>query len=61
VNNANFSANSVPSSPASNTGTRLACSTIAADDTTGLKVRGVANFFGSTLGDLAVELFADCQ
>ena len=61
VNNANFSANSVPSAPASNTGTRLACSTIAGDDTTGLKVRGVANFFGSTLGDLAVELFADCQ
>ena len=37
INNANFSANSVPSSPASNTGARLTCSTIAGDDTTGLQ------------------------
>ncbi|MDX2170303.1 MAG: hypothetical protein SF182_24740 [Deltaproteobacteria bacterium] len=60
INNANFSANSVPSSPASNTGTKLSCSALNAD-ASGLKLRGAANFFGSTLGDLAVELFADCQ
>jgi hypothetical protein len=61
VNNANFSSSSVPSSPASNTGSRIACSAIAGDDTSGLQLRGVANFFGSTLGDLAVELFSNCQ
>ena len=61
VNNANFSANSVPSSPASNTGARIACSAIGGNNVTGLGLRGCANFFGSTLGDLAVELFSDCQ
>lgn len=61
VNNANFSANSVPTSPASNSGSRIACSAIDGDDTSGLQLRGVANFFGSTIGDLAVELFSNCQ
>lgn len=61
VNNANFGSNSVPSSPASNTGTRRTCAAINAGNTSGLKMRGVTNFFGSTLGDLAVELFSDCQ
>jgi hypothetical protein len=60
INNANFSSNSVPSAPASNTGTNLSCSALTTD-LTGLQLRGAANFFGSTLGDLAVELFADCQ
>jgi hypothetical protein len=27
----------------------------------GLQTVGAVNFFGSTLGDLAVELFARCQ
>lgn len=61
INNANFSTSSVPSSPASNTGSRIACSAIDGDTTSGLQLRGVANFFGSTIGDLAVELFSNCQ
>lgn len=61
INNANFGSSSVPSSPTSDTGSRLACSTIGGGTTSGLQLRGVANFFGSTIGDLAVELFSNCQ
>jgi hypothetical protein len=50
----------VPAQPASNTGSALACATIDGSVTGGLQTRGVANFFGSAIGDLAVELFADC-
>jgi hypothetical protein len=61
ITNANFNGGSVPSSPISNTGSRLACSTIDSSVTSGLGMRGVADFFGSSIGDLAVALFSDCQ
>jgi len=48
----------IPTTPGAmtNTGTATSCSSSAAP-----KMRGVANFFGSSVGDLGTELFLDCR
>jgi hypothetical protein len=56
---ANFGSNTL--GPFADTGAPIACTTIDSSTTTGLQTRGVVNFFGSALGDLATELFAQCQ
>jgi hypothetical protein len=62
IANANFTAMSLPADgPVSNTGEPLACSLLTADTLTGLKLRGVIDIFGSTLGDVVAELFATCS
>jgi hypothetical protein len=64
ITNANFNAEiTVPKdgTPASSSGAPVACSALTTDDLAGYKARGAINFFGSTLGDLAVLLAADCQ
>jgi hypothetical protein len=64
ITQANFSPLvTVPKSgiPAASGGEPVACSALTADQLSGFKARGVINFFGSALGDLAVLLAADCQ
>lgn len=64
ITNANFNAAlTVPRSgtPASSTGTPVECSALTSDNLSGFKAGGAINLFGSTLGDLAVLLSADCQ
>lgn len=64
ITQANFSpAATVPKNdmPGASGGAPVACSALTADQLSGLKGRGVINFFGSALGDLAVLMAADCQ
>ena len=63
ISQANFTAGTVPASgtPASGTGAAIQCSALTSNDLTGLKLRGVVNFFGSALGDIASLFAADCQ
>jgi hypothetical protein len=64
ITNANFGASiTVPKSgtPASSSGAPVECSALTSDNLAGYKARGAINLFGSTLGDLAVLLAADCQ
>ena len=46
--------------PVTTNGAPLQCSALATS-ASGLKLRGMLNFFGSTLGDLVSELYVDCQ
>jgi hypothetical protein len=61
--NANSGDGTVPRSgtPASASGAPITCGQFAAGNLTGLQVRGVANFFGSALGDIASVLYAQCE
>ena len=60
--NANFSSSQIPQDgEAVIEGVPLTCSDIRASGVSGLEARGAANFFGSPVGDLVVELFAKCQ
>lgn len=64
ITQANFSPSvTVPKSgvPATGGGEPVTCEALTADQLSGFKIRGVINFFGSSLGDLAVLLAADCQ
>jgi hypothetical protein len=63
ISNANFSdpPETVPGGgPAELRGAPVSCENIQAGNLTGLKIRGVVNFFGSALGDIATTLAADC-
>jgi hypothetical protein len=60
--NANFNGGQLPvTGEAVTEGLPVECSTIRDGSVSGLATRGAVNFFGSALGDLAVELFATCQ
>ncbi len=63
ITNANGGAGTVPGSgtPASASGAPITCGQFAAGQLTGLQIRGVANFFGSTLGDIASVVYGQCQ
>ncbi|MEO8601790.1 MAG: hypothetical protein ABI629_04345 [bacterium] len=63
ITNANFvEGDTVPTSGALEiSGEPISCENFRAGNLTGLKVRGVVNFFGSALGDIATGLSADCQ
>lgn len=63
ITDANFVPGStVPSAgPSALRGTPVTCESYANGDLTGLKIRGVVNFFGSALGDIATTLAADCS
>lgn len=60
--NANGGTGTVPrGGPAVTMGTPVTCEQFSAGELTGLQVRGVANFFGSALGDIASVIFTECQ
>ena len=63
ITQANFTAGTVPASgnPASGTGAPIECAALTGGSLGGLKLRGVVNFFGSALGDIASLFAADCQ
>jgi hypothetical protein len=63
ITNANFGTGTVPRSgtPASSSGAPIACSALTEGALSGLKARGVVNFFGSALGDLATLFAGDCE
>lgn len=60
--NANGGDGTVPRNGATGaTGVPVTCGQFASGDLTGLQVRGAANFFGSTLGDIANIIYAQCE
>ncbi len=63
ITDANFLSGTVPTSgtPAASHGAPIACAPLTSGSLSGLKLRGVVNFFGSALGDLATLFAADCQ
>jgi hypothetical protein len=63
VNNTNFTEGATlpASGPLEAQGSPTSCDNLKADNLTGLKVRGVVNFFGSALGDIVTGLYADCS
>jgi hypothetical protein len=63
ITKANFTEGTVPKTgtPASGTGAAIECSALTSGSLSGLKLRGVVNFFGSSLGDIATLFAADCQ
>jgi hypothetical protein len=63
ITHANFGTGTVPATgtPATSAGAPIMCEPLTAGSLSGLKVRGVVNFFGSALGDIASLFAADCQ
>jgi hypothetical protein len=63
ITQANFGVGTVPASgtPASGAGAAIQCPALTSGSLGGLKLRGVVNFFGSALGDIASQFAADCQ
>ena len=60
--NGNYSGVELPlAGPVSSTGVPLECATLQGGDATGLEFNGSVNFFGSTLGDIVVELVSICK
>ena len=56
--------NNVPTAqlgPVINQGTPLACSILAGGSSSGMKLRGAVNFFGSSIGDVLIGLLFDCK
>ena len=49
------------SGPAENVGSPVPCLGLAAGTTSGLALRGATNILGSNIGDLATEVFVNCQ
>jgi len=63
INNTNFTEGATlpAAGPLEAEGDPISCDSFKSGDLTGLKVRGVVNFFGSALGDIVTGLYADCQ
>ena len=62
LHHADFGAADLPlSGPAENVGSPVSCLGLQAGTTSGLALRGAVNLLGSNIGDLATEVFVNCQ
>jgi hypothetical protein len=47
--------------PISETGVPVDCATVGSGNFSGTQLRGVVNFFGSSVGDIVTQVNADCE